>query len=287
MSTESEPNKKQEINRFKLAFTEEHPIGISKEGKEKFLRIPIAPGVFEYAFGCDEFNNISNENKILFSGCSITAGESLEFEETWAKKVHTKISNSENIGGYYNIAASGMSISESIDQVFRYCHDYGNPKTIFILLPDPWRDAKYVDKDSRDALNILIYRTYFYLHQYCKSNNISLITTTWFTNERYMDTDTLPYKTDRFYPGTTNKRLDWGEQLNKEDINMVEKLLKDFDSHYIYTEDEMMQSVYKYDTSKKKEEKKYSLVAYDTVHPGTSFHDFWSDFMYNIYTGKK
>ena len=38
---------------------------------------------------------------------------------------------------------------------------------------------------------------------------------------------------------------------------------------------------------KKKQDKKYSLVASDEIHPGTSFHDFWSDFMYSKYVESK
>ena len=268
-------------------FNDDHPYGISKTGKDRHLRIALAPGLREFVNNSDNFNDELNKNKILFSGCSVTAGESLDHEDSWAKKLHTKISKQDDVGGYYNVAASGMSVTECIDQIFRYCNDYGNPKTIFLMLPDPWRDFKYAQDGVVDTLNTLIYRCYFYLEQYCNSNNIKLITTTWYKDATLIGSEVLPEKKEKFYPGTKDKRADWGDQLNKNEVNILDELLKNFESYNIYSEEDMIKSIYSYDKSKKKENKKYSLVASDEIHPGTSFHDFWSDFMYDKYMESK
>ena len=269
------------------AFTGTHPIGISQRGRDRFLRIALRPGLFEYTHESDEFNSDQNHNKVLFAGCSVTAGESLDHEDSWAKKLHTKISKQNDVGGYYNIAASGMSVTECIDQIFRYCNDYGNPKTIFLMLPDPWRDFKYAQDGVVDTLNTLIYRCYFYLEQYCNSNNIKLITTTWYKDATLIGSEMLPEKKEKFYPGTKDRRADWGDQLNKNEVNILDELLKNFKSYNIYSEEKMIESIYNYDKAKKKQDKKYSLVASDEIHPGTSFHDFWSDFMYETYSKTK
>ncbi len=278
MSTNSD-----DVVKYSTVFTGTHPIGISQSGRNRFLRIALYPGLFEYVHDSDEFNNKKNQEKLLFAGCSITAGESLSHNESWANKLYTRISKGNDVGGYYNIASPGMSVTECIDQIFKYCHGYGNPKTIFLMLPDPWRDFKYVHEGCIDSLNTLIYRCYFYLDQYCTSNNINLITTTWYKDATLIGENALPEKKDKFYPGTKELRLDWGDQLSKDGVNILDQLLSPFDSYHIYSEDEMIKCVYKYDTSKKKEDKKYSLVASDEIHPGTSFHDFWSDFMYEKY----
>jgi hypothetical protein len=151
-----------------------------------------------------------------------------------------------------------------------------------MILPDPWRDSKYAEEYCVDTLSTLIYRCYFYLDQYCKSNNIQLITTTWYKDSALINTEALP-KGKMFYPGTNEPRPHWGDQLNKNKANLLDKLLKDFSSYYIYSEKDMIDSVYEHHSSKNKEDKKYSLVASDNIHPGTSFHDFWSEFMYLKY----
>lgn len=268
-------------------FNDDHPYGISKTGKDRYLRIALSPGLREFVNNSDNFSNELNKNKILFAGCSVTAGESLDHEESWAKKLHTRISIDNSVGGYYNVAASGMSVTECIDQIFRYCSEYGNPKTVFLMLPDPWRDFKYAQDGCIDSLNTLIYRCYFYLEQYCYSNSIELITTTWYKDATLIGSEMLPEKKEKFYPGTKQLRADWGDQLNKNEVNILDELLKNFKSYNIYSEEKMIESIYSYDKAKKKQDKKYSLVASDEIHPGTSFHDFWSDFMYSKYVESK
>jgi hypothetical protein len=259
--------------------------GISNEAVNlQNFRIPIDLKLYEFPF--EPKNNNKEKLNVLFSGCSITYGESIEKKDVWAWKVCEKIKNELKIDcEYNNVAAPGMSISESIDQVFRYCYNYGNPDVIFILFPGYGRDIKYVNKEVVfDGIKTLNFISYFYLYQYCQSLNIKLITSTWFINKELINKELLPEGQEGFC--LNYKSLDWGNQLYDKKTNpqnFMNEIFNQFDTYYTYSEEKLIDSIYTFDKNKDKLDKKYSIVAKDKKHPGTSFHDFWAEFMFEKY----
>lgn len=149
----------------------------------------------------DEFTTRHDGKHILFAGCSVTAGEGLLLEQTWAYKTYLAISEGEKVSGFFNIAVPGMSILEIFSQVFRYISKYGIPSDIFISLPDPEREYYYLsgldfrqrsDLDGIDdpmklvnisQVNNFVIASYKSLVEYCKLANIRLHLQTWSPTE--------------------------------------------------------------------------------------------------------
>jgi hypothetical protein len=77
----------------------------------------------------------------------------------------------------------------------------------------------------------------------------------------------------------------WTEQVDAQESLYDLDLLNDFDSFYDYTKEDMLESVYEFDKNSTTKEK--SIWANDSVHPGTSFHDFYADFIYKKYLENK
>lgn len=258
--------------------------GIYQEGINNLFRISIDFKINEFV----HINHIDSEKlNIVFSGCSITAGDGLEYNEIWPHKVVEKISNQTKKVSYSNLGISGGSVSEIINQVFKYFYNYGNPDVIFLLLPGYGRDFKYVNQDAAwDGVKTLDFISYFYLHQYCKFANIKLITSTWFINKHLVDKEILPSSmlTSELYKSVKEKHLNWADQIHDTflgKINFMHEIFEKFDSYYIYKEEDLVKMVYEFD--KKQKNNKKSFVASDGGHPGTSFHDFWAQFMYEKY----
>lgn len=262
-------------------------IGVTPDSWEKKqLRIDLCKDLREISPFSDTPSTKFKGPHFLFAGCSITAGESLMKEDSWSWKLYKELIKDSFPGDtFFNIACSGMSTTEAIDQVFKYCNNFGNPDAIFILFPDPFRDSKYCGEDdyASDLLKTLIYKSYFYLELFCKTNNIKLITSTWYKNLSEIDEEFLPNKDKKYYPGTTKERPDWSYQLNKNKINLLNMILQDFNTFKKYSEDDLTSEVMRYHVLKDGLEKVNSLVASDGLHPGTSFHDFWKDFFYKRY----
>ena len=239
----------------------------------------------DWLYRCDEFTKEHNGKHVIFAGCSFTAGEALEKEETWAYKVHQKM---QGTSGFFNIGVSGLSVTDIIDQVLKYIHNYGNPDEIYILFPNASRDLEYCGHEYKYT-ELMIWRSYSWLHEYCKSHGIKLYSFTWEIPVRgwplradeqdvkKFERNIFPDQSQKkYYPGTTEERDDWSQQLGDETI----KILGKFDTFYVFSEDEMEERVFYFDQTKNKG-KPYSLVAKDSVHPGESFHDFYAEFIYS------
>jgi hypothetical protein len=273
---------------MKISRETKPPFGISHSSWEtRRLRIDLLKTLTQISPFSDVPKKEFKGPRYLFSGCSITSGESLNKEESWPWKLYKKLQDELGYPAdtFFNLACSGMSVTESIDQIFKYCNEFGNPDSIFVLFPDPFRDAKYcgLDDEESDALKILIYKSYFYLESFCKTNNIKLLSSTWYKSLSKIDQSFFPSKNKKYYPGTNKLRIDWSDQLNINQVNLLDLILSDFDSFVKYDEDVLTKSVLEFHLLKNKEEKNNSLVASDDVHPGTSFHDFWSEFFYKRY----
>lgn len=155
-----------------------------------------------YNYRCDEFSNIQNGKTILFSGCSVTFGEGLEKEETWPWMVYSKIKESTEVSGYFNLAMPGTSLALIIMRLFKYFNEFGNPDVIFLNIPPMTRFLSIIDDENGDrnvvtammdeqqlakkgqqdsiffakAINFELYNM---LDLYCKNANIKLISFSW------------------------------------------------------------------------------------------------------------
>ena len=140
---------------------------------EKFC---IASNYSPTMYRCDEFTKQHDGKHIVFIGDSFACGDGLEKEDTWCYKVYNKIFKNNKVSGYYNLGMSGASITECIDQFFKYCGTYSNPEVVFFITTELDRDLRYTNSEQQ---NFFIHRTYYYLDIYCKSNNIQLYSFSW------------------------------------------------------------------------------------------------------------
>lgn len=150
---------------------------------------------------CDNVTTLKkSDHNILFAGCSNTFGDSLPYDKTWNHIVYKHISLSvDSIGPFHSLGYPGGSASKIILNVLKYCHNYGNPKEIFILLPDYSRTIKY-DKKNKELLphiainyldndvddGVVLQESLFEFQSYCRilsiycqSNNIKLYISSW------------------------------------------------------------------------------------------------------------
>lgn len=70
----------------------------------------------------------------LAAGCSNTHGDGIPGDMVWSSVL------AKNLGlSHANLGTPGASIPEIVNNVFRYIHDYGDPKLLICLFPDPYR----------------------------------------------------------------------------------------------------------------------------------------------------
>lgn len=150
----------------------------------------------------DEFSKDHGSKKhILFSGCSVTYGTGLLLEETWTRQLWQTL---QDTSGYFNLAMEGNNISNMVFEIIKYCSIYGNPNTIVLNLPDPYRsmqpmpggstnfifdrpkfdNKKNMPLDSetellKAKLELAVFQSYKVLELYCKSHNIELYSFSW------------------------------------------------------------------------------------------------------------
>lgn len=167
-------------------------------------------------FRSDDFVKNHYAKHILFVGCSNTFGVSAKKEKTWPFLVFNEIKKQEKVGGYYNLSHIGARISENISNIFIYCKKYGKPNVIFFLMPTAGRELFVMDKNYKlnniDPDEIIIKKHfaintiknyYLMLEEYCKSNNIILISTTWDLGDYSMSTNTIFKEFDTFFENET------------------------------------------------------------------------------------
>jgi hypothetical protein len=231
---------------------------------------------------CDDLKNIHEGKHVLFMGDSFAAGDGLEMEDTWCYKVYNKMLKNESLSGYFNIGISGSSISESIDQFFKYCYLYGNPEVVFFITTELHRELRMVKQEMVDEF---ISKMYIALEQYCRSNNIELYSFSWIK-----PIDEILPSPERYLwnngQGEIFIRPLWTEQSKyPHGGKFNQDLLKKFETFYDYTSDQMIEKVFEFDIISKTPEK--SLWANDKCHPGTSFHEFYADFILDKYNANR
>lgn len=165
-----------------------------------------SPDLYTYKYNNYGYRSIefSNDVDILTAGCSHTFGSGLPFEYTWSQQLQKLMPNKK----IATLAWPGYSIQKIISSIFIYFKKIGNPKMIICNFPDFYRmlfllkdshiicgyysnieDNIFFDKKDKKELKNSIpspywgfYLSYDYilmLEQYCSSNNISLIWSTW------------------------------------------------------------------------------------------------------------
>ena len=177
------------------------------------IGLPVAPTVeyhspdlYTYKYNSHGYRSIefSSNVDILTVGCSFTFGTGLPFEYTWSQQLQKKIPHKK----VATLAWPGIGIQRLISYIFRYFKNIGNPKMIICNFPDFYRFL-FLDKFSNNIINYYpnlcknplldkkqkkqiedtappdqwgFYISYEYmlmLEQYCESNNIKLIWSTW------------------------------------------------------------------------------------------------------------
>lgn len=113
------------------------------------------PESFDYKFNshgfrCDEFD-LYSELPVVFLGCSLTEGEGLPVEKTWAYLTIEKIRKATGKEiPYWNLATSGGGLDTNAGILANYI-DQLRPRYIFYLRPSWWRRAVFTQK--REILN--------------------------------------------------------------------------------------------------------------------------------------
>ena len=213
-------------------------------------------GINSLGFRSDEFTNVHNDLHVLFSGCSFTWGTGLDIEQTWGYKLYQKINSNKKCSGFFNLGSPGTSFIFQIANLFKYFRLYGNPNILFLNMTEILRfysysvnrnvilDAKY-KREYLPIFKILVYQNYLLLEEYCKTNNIKLISFSWEQEtEDFLDTFKTFYKInqDKIYK-------DIHDNFNKNSSN----------SKFI------------------------ELMAKDNLHYGEIFHEIWYEKIYEKY----
>jgi hypothetical protein len=223
-----------------------------------------------YRLRCDEFTKNHSGMHILFAGCSVTYGEGVFLEDCWAYKIYKEISKNNKTSGYFNVAAPGATNLEAIAQTFKYIEKFGKPDVIFMNLPDLSRDVfefyepQIKPTSSQDIEDVSkqvsvnrvsseVIEFYGALSLFCKLLNIKLYTFSWH-----------------------NKSI----KLNKKTLNHFNYL----ENFYTFKEKDLQNHCYKYlENNKKSNLKPIFITALDGVHQGVAVHDFYFNFIYDIY----
>lgn len=243
----------------KLANVDEQSLAFINEDMSKFT-----------IYDCDTFLKEHSGKHILFLGDSVTAGEGVDLPDRWAYKVYKNFTNKEKCSGFFNIAVPGSSVTDAIDQFYKYIELYGKPDVVFFLITQPSRDIKYIQsqgvitKFNSAFTTNYIKRMYKYFEQYCISNNIILNSFTWDVSMKNKK-DILESKFSKIARGVFFNRNEFLEAMD---------IFAPFKTFNIYHLNELLKHVYATN---------FSLEAKDKVHPGPAFHDFYASFIYNKY----
>lgn len=182
---------------------------------DELLDPEISYIVNSYGHRSDEF--IKTSDYVLYSGCSNTTGMAAPLDVNWAAMLHKKINKDSQ---FFRLSYCSGGYQKIILNLFKYFNEFGNPKTLFLLLPHTSREINFLNdlsipKNKRgliSSLNLvemgypypweesetfnseLLYATsiehhkkmfvdsyslLFMLKQYCLSNGIKLIYSTW------------------------------------------------------------------------------------------------------------
>jgi len=227
------------------------------------LEIGVDDGSVNYIynsdrFRCDEFGFNNSKYHIVFGGCSETEGVGGNLEESWSYKLYLNLKEKYDIGGYYSLGKSGNGWHKIALSLIEYANRYGAPTHFFVMLPNigrnfywnkdnkRWKyDQKYVyagtgdspygkeniideDEHKRQFIEFAVGWKIFY--NYCKSNNIKLLYSTWDLEE---NSNLLMYDNQHqcFHQLGTDKDLQGFIESKYPDLKLPQRALKKRDGH--------------------------------------------------------
>lgn len=193
---------------------------------------------FEYNLNKRRFREpkLRKDAEMLAVGCSNSFGFGLPYYLAWPETVAKALNFS-----YSNISQPGTSVMHQVMNVFHYCKSFGNPKIILCVFPNFERSRMFIDNKTTRSKNewekeaqpldihtddpqhrptflklpvdkdeliseqqAFYYNTLFIfmLEQYCRSNNIKLIWSTWADHDNF---DLMFKETYEYYESGTKK----------------------------------------------------------------------------------
>ena len=230
----------------------------------------IDDGTINYKYNnlgyrCDTFWQKTNGVRVLFSGCSETAGIGNNIDNMWSTKVYKYLEQNSAVDGYFNLGLSGSGYTRIINNLINHMNLYGSADYVFILFPNIARWTEWVDdstgynniglgewhggeknKDDTDIKtqrnNLINFITMIKLFEaFCELNNTKLYWSTWDKNDEYN------YKLlskRQIFKNFVNLELSSVEELILNEINSKK------DKTYFFTRDK---------------------------HLGTGWHDYFAD----------
>ena len=90
-----------------------------------------------HGYRSDEF---ASGVELLFAGCSVTYGSGVPEKSIWGNYVADTLGVSR-----FAVAAQGHSVESIVSQLFSYFYEFGNPKILLCLFPDPYRIKYPID----------------------------------------------------------------------------------------------------------------------------------------------
>jgi hypothetical protein len=219
---------------------------------------------------CDEFTKNHSGMHILFAGCSVTYGEGVFLENCWAYKVYKEISKNNKTSGYFNLAAPGAGNLEAVAQIFKYIEEFGKPDVIFMNLPDLQRDVFEFSKEPKQTISD------FSIKDISKKVNIN----------RVVSEAINFYTALALFCKLLNIKLYIFSWHNKK-IKIRQKTLDHFkylENFYVFKNSDLFRHCYKYEAANEKSHlKPIFMTALDGKHQGVAVHDFYFNFIYDIY----
>ena len=106
-----------------------------------------------YGFRSEEFYSEHEGKHVLFAGCSVTFGDSMFIEDSWAKVLYNKLAETNSLSGYYNIGMPSASITDVASLLRTYIELIAIPDVVFINLPAIIRDDGAGIDDLKDIIN--------------------------------------------------------------------------------------------------------------------------------------
>jgi hypothetical protein len=210
----------------------------------------------------DEFTSDHKDKMhVLFAGCSNTFGDGLPLEFIWAKKVHESISEQSQTSGYFNIAFPGASMLFITMQIFKYVDLYGTPDLLFVMLPDAEREMLSEVGGSR--LQGMVSQIYRIMLRQLKKGGCRVIAISWDAraNLDYRGKQQIQQHDPRISIDTDFYQFD----NQAREIHLWQASKKDNSGLGIYEE--------------------FLITAMDEQHPGIAEHEFYHNFIMDIYNG--
>ena len=262
---------------------------------ENFKKLNYSFVTNKQGFRCEEFIKTHSKKHILFAGCSHTFGYGSKYEEVWSHILYNKLLSEEPLSGYFNLGVEGASIIEIITNVYRYIRQYTKPDVIFLLLPDLERDFRYL-KNPDILLTPFVIEFYKQFEDYCVSNNIKLISTTWVIPEQDLSWHKIKNdlniikpnyrfvdETGYMRPSAEDSYFEFGVRNPYEQCVLLEKNVDTFKNINAL---KFSKKIYEY-CLKNKDRKDLMETLDGSKHYGIAYHDAWSEYFYERYLDEK